>query len=146
MMHWTLQALIGLCIICAALNVAQKAMVGSVRLIGILICASWMIQQSWWAFTGSDNLVIILACDAVIAGWLWSRWGCLDRAERIIAAILPVTVACYLWQFAFGESAMRWWLNWSLVASQMVIGLPSLNMGRGLHNYSHGPLRPISEA
>lgn len=146
-MHWTLQTLIGLCLACALLNAVQLVMVRSVRTIGVLICFAWVIQQSYWLKYHSDSLALFILCDVAIIGWFLSRRRAFDLRERIIAAIVPVTTAIGGGgHLAGGLSENWWWFNWSLVAVQMVLGLPWPQLQRSLGSFSHGRLRSITEA
>lgn len=139
--------MIGLCLACALLNAVQLVMVRSVRTIGILICTAWVIQQSYWLATGGNSLALFIACDAAIIAWSLSRRRAFDIRERIIvASILPTTAIGIGEYWAGGLSAGWWWLNVCIVAGQMILGLPWPRLQRSLGSFSHGRLRPTTEA
>lgn len=145
-MHWTLQTLLWLCGACALLNAVQYALVGSVRTIGILICAAWGIQQLYWWEHHSDSLTLFIACDAAIIGWFLYLPRAFDLRERIIAASIPITTAIGIsGRLAGGLTESWWWLNISIVAAQMIIGLPWPKFQRLGGVVSHGPMRPKPE-
>lgn len=140
-MHWTLQVQILLCLVCAAGNVTCWWITRQVRTCGVLVCAGWLVQELYWWAQDHDSFLLIAACDAAILGWFWRNRGALDRIERLVAAILPCTVAAYGWQFAIGESVGRWWANWSLVTLQMTLGLPWLMLQKINSMVSHGSVK-----
>jgi hypothetical protein len=124
--HWTLALLFGLCGLCAALNAVQFAMTRTVRTAGLLVCAAWAVQQGHWWATGGDSLALFLTCDALLIAWFLSRRRAFDLRERLVAAAVPLTTA--LAAFASindGHTAASWWANYSLVAGQMLLGLPT---------------------
>lgn len=138
-MHWTLQAMIGLCLICAAGNFARFAMVRSVRITGALVCGGWLLQQAWWARFESDSLAIMLACDVLILRYIAN----MDRSKTglAIACLMPVCWACYL----SPGTGLWWWINWSAVAAQMALAMPWPSRQRASLSYSHGSLKPSRE-
>lgn len=139
--------MIWLCVACAMMNAGQWIMVRSVRVIGLLICSAWVIQQTHWMIHGGDSLPLFIACDAVIIIWFVSCRRAFDFRERIIAAsILPTTVIGVGGYLAGGLSSGWWWLNIGIVAGQMFLGLPWPQSQRLGGAVSHGRLRPTSEA
>jgi hypothetical protein len=133
-MHWTLLTMIGLCALCLLGNVARFLLVGGVRLSGAFVCGAWIVQQSYWLATGGDSVALFLVCDAAIVWALFrSGWSFTDL---VIGMLLPVTWVC--WNVG---SAQTWWLNWAVVALQMVLGLPWPAPQRINHSISHGRLR-----
>lgn len=132
-MHWTLATLLVLCGLCSALNIEQWVTTHSIRTAGVLVCAGWLVQQTYWAATGSDSLALFIVCDGAIIAWFLAGYFLLRRefdiAERMIAATIPLTTALgiYAWMRG-GHTPESWWANWWLVAGQMLIGLPSLGV------------------
>lgn len=130
-MHWTLIVLLSLCGLCALANVISIAAARSLRVVrmaGVFICSTWLIQQGYWARHGEDSLALFIACDSILIAWFF--WALTHRqsftvAERLIAATIPVTTAfgVYAWLNG-GHTTESWWLNWWLVAGQMMLGLP----------------------
>lgn len=142
-MHWTVLTMIGLCLACLVLNVVQWRMVGGVRGFGIAVCAAWALQEAVWWEMRADSIILIYACDITILWLAWRRRPLLDITDRmIVAAILP-TMACVLFaKLNGGATPASYWLNWSIVLAQMVLGLPRPKWQWGLKEFSHGPLRP----
>jgi len=128
-MHWTLATLCLLTILCAVANAAQWALTSTVRSSGILICSGWAVQQSYWWAAGGDSFVLFVVCDAVIIAWFlferFVRKRTFDIPERLIAATVPLTtgLGVYAWLHG-GHTTESWWANWSIVAGQMLFGLP----------------------
>lgn len=124
-MHWTLATLLVLCGLCSVLNIEQWATTRSIRTAGVLICVGWLVQQAYWAMTDSDSLALFIVCDGVIIAWFLTRRRRFDIAERLIAATIPLTTALGVYEtLAGGHTATSWWVNWWLVAGQMLVGLP----------------------
>lgn len=124
-MHWTLLTLLGLCGLGMMLNLALFAFVRSVRIAGLLICGAWMLQQAYWWLTGSDSFALFLACDIGIIAWFVTRRRAFDASERLIAASIPITTALAFYEYLNGgHTIFSWWVNWYLVAAQMIAGLP----------------------
>jgi hypothetical protein len=142
-LHWTLWVLIELSAGCALLNLAQWWAVGRVRPVGLMVCACWAVQQAWWMATGSDNLPLTLACDGLILVYLGVQWKGLSRVDMSIFVIILETMACYLPRYLIAESVGLWWLNWSLVALAMVLGLPMFKPQQIAGSVSHGPFRKV---
>jgi hypothetical protein len=144
--HWTLQTLILLCVAAAIFNVVEWLVARTVRVIGLLVCAGWSVQQCYWWLAGVDSLALFVASDAAIIGWfLWQRLArrrTFDVLERIIALSIPFTTALAAFQWLNdGHTVASWWANWWLVAGQMMLGLPVLKRQRGGGTVSHGQLR-----
>lgn len=141
-MHWTLALLIFLCGLCAGLNIVQLATTRSIRTVGVLVCAAWMIQQGYWLRTGADSIVLFAVCDAAVIAWFLSRRRAFDLRERLIAATIPLTTAlgAYAW-LRGGHTPASWWANISLVAGQMVLGLPMPGRQKASGSVSHGSMR-----
>lgn len=145
-MHWTLALLIFLCGLCAGLNVVQFATTRTVRTVGLLICAAWAVQQAYWRRHGQDSIELFVACDALIIAWFlverWLRRRQFDMRERIIAAAIPFTTAlgAYAW-LRGGHTVESWWANWTLVAGQMMLGLPTPRLQMIGGSVTHGSIR-----
>lgn len=141
-MHWTLQANLWLCALCLALNAWQWSRAGSVRPVGMLICAAWAAQEGVWASYGGSLPLVIAGglCDALIAVYAL-RHCALPTTDRIVVALLPASFAAAVFAHVDGHSA-SWWLSWSIVAAQMVLGLPRPKLQRIWGQVSHGRLRP----
>lgn len=124
-MHWTLVTLCLLTLLCAVANAAQWTLTRTVRSSGILICSGWAVQQGCWWATGQDSFVLFVACDAAIIAWFLTRRRPFDIPERLIAASIPLTtgLGVYAWLHG-GHTTESWWVNWWLVAGQMLFGLP----------------------
>jgi hypothetical protein len=140
-----------LCALCLVFNAVQFRRVGCVRVVGMLICAAWFVQQTFWQSTGADFgdgwplLALEGICDLLIAGYAVFRLR-VGRIDQFIIALLPATFACgVMMQLKFGNIQAIWWLNWFMVATQMIIGLPWVARQRSLGSYSHGPLRRQQE-
>lgn len=140
-LHWTLIAILMLCAGCAALNIVQMAVTGTMRATGLLVCGFWAMQQVWWLSAGSDSLPLMLACDGLLVAFLLHRRAANDWSDWLILAIAPATMACYLQAELTGQTILNWWLNWSLVAVQMLLGFPRNKHQTCLPTYTHGPLR-----
>lgn len=145
-MHWTLQALMLLCVAAAIFNAVEWIVTRSVRVCGILICIGWGVQQSYWWLHGGDSFTLFVASDAAIIGWfLWQRFVRLrefDVLERLIAMSIPFTTALAAFQWLNGgHTTLSWWTNWSLVVGQMILGLPLLKRQKVPGALSHGKLR-----
>lgn len=136
-MHWTLQIMFGLCAACFTLNMVQCIMVGSVRVSGILICYTWALQQMMWTMFGYDLELFTLICDAAVGVALWR----FCRRDWIILLILPFTSICTIFEWwNGGHTALSWWVNRGLVATQMALGLPRITRQFGDKWVTHGPL------
>lgn len=139
MMHWTLQVMFALCAACFILNMVQYAMVGSVRFSGLIICYMWAMQQMIWE-VHKDVPVFTLGCDLIVGYILWASR--LTLTDKIILTVLPLTSLCTIFEWWHGgHTTMSWWINRSLVAGQMFLGLPCPKWQRGRFSFSHGPLR-----
>jgi hypothetical protein len=124
-MHWTLVTLLVLCGLCAASNVVQFMASRTVQFAGILICAAWAIQQSYWWATGEDSLALFIVCDAAVIAWFLTRRRRFGMTERLIAAAIPLTTALGVFaEINDGHTKASWWANYYLVAGQMLVGLP----------------------
>lgn len=141
-MHWTLVLLIFLCGLCAGLNAVQIATTRSIRTVGVLICLAWAVQQGYWLRTGGDSIILFALCDVAIIAWFLSRSRAFDLRERLIAAMIPLTTAfgAYAW-LRGGHTPTSWWANLSLVAGQMVLGLPTPKRQKASGSVSHGSMR-----
>lgn len=134
-MHWTLQVLIAVSALCLVGNAVRAKVTGSVYTPGLAICGAWSVQQVWWWLAGGDNATLFLLCDTAIIALIFRS---LPRpTEWLILALFPVEWACQ----AYGGGATAWWINWSAVLAQMVLGLPwpAFAPAKGL--VTHGPLR-----
>lgn len=140
-LHWTLLALLQLTAGCALLNFAQWRAVGVVRLSGLLICAAWAVQQTWWATTGDKSLALTLTCDGLLLWFFWSRRASNDWSDWLICALILATMTIYIPEYLNGETAQGWWLNTFLVMVQMVLGLPRGASQPIAGAVSHGRLR-----
>lgn len=134
-MHWTLQILVALCMACLFGNAVRVVSTGKVYFPGLLICAAWGLQQSYWFITGENDATLFLACDAAIIATLFRSLP--SPREWLILGLFPVEWAAQ----AYGSGALSWWINWAAVALQMVLGLPWLASQSINHTVSHGPLR-----
>ncbi|MFK4871681.1 hypothetical protein [Novosphingobium sp. ZW T3_23] len=142
-MHWAVALLLCLCAASLVLNAAQQRMVGTVRVSGMLVCLFWGAQELHWWLAGSDSIVLFLACDLLLLAWFWRR-GAVDWSDRVIAALIPPTAACVIFAWLRGGATPEsYWLNISMVAAQMLLGLPRIVRQRASGAYSHGPLRPM---
>jgi len=142
-MHWTVALLLFLCAASVALNAAQWCMVGGVRMSGLLVCLFWAIQELHWWLTRDDSIVLFIACDVLLVAWFWSR-GARDWSDQAIAALIPPTTACVIFAGLRGGATVEsYWINISMVAAQMLLGLPRTVIQKALGSFSHGPLRPM---
>lgn len=135
MMHWTLSALFCVAAACLFGNAIQQAKVGSVRPVGIAVCMGWVAQQAIWYSTGSDSLAVFLLCDGII---LWLAWRDRHWTALAIIGLMAVCWACY---FDWGPERSKWWINWTAVVLQMVLGLPWPALQRIGFSISHGTRR-----
>lgn len=140
-MHWTLLALIEICIGCIVLNAVQWILTGQVRLSGLLICGAWAIQQSYWAAIGHDSVAIFLACDAIILAYFWFRKTANTMADWMAATCVVATVPIYMLADYWGQSDTSWWANWMLVAAAMIFSLPYAKGQKIGGAVTHGSLR-----
>jgi hypothetical protein len=145
-MHWTLLVLITLSAACLIGNAVQLVIAGSVRLIGLLICGGWVVQQLYWARTGTDSILLFIVCDCIIIAWYleehWLRRRTFDTRERLIALTIPPTTALVIYaQVRGAPTTTSWWINWWLVAAQMVLGMPTPARQPASGSVSHGTLR-----
>lgn len=145
-MHWTLVVLVFLCGLCAGLNIVQLAVTRTVRVAGLLICFAWAVQERYWWEHGYDSLALFVACDVAVIAWFLAEYflrrRTFDRAERLIAATIPFTTA--LGTFAHlngGHTPTSWWANISIVAGQMVLGLPMPRRQTIGGSVSHGSVK-----
>lgn len=143
-MHWTLQLLIGLSLLCLAGNAVQAVMVRSVRSSGLLVCLAWAVQEAYWFITGGDSFALFLICDAILVWWFVRHSS--GEAERIAGALILPTTCLAVFQKLYGHTETTWWVNYWIVAAQMALCLPRPKFQRSLHSYSHGRLRPNLEA
>ncbi len=142
--HWTVFVMSGVCLICGVLNSLQWKMTGAVRPFGLAVCAAWALQEAVWWEMGEDSVILIFACDFAILWAAWKRRPLLEVSDRLIIAILPATMACVLFIKLNGHpTANSFWVNWSMVLAQMLLGLPRPKWQRGLSFFSHGPLRRL---
>lgn len=141
-MHWTTFLLATLCAACVFLNAAQFKITRSVRTPGIILCASWLIQQAYhYSHDYQDSLILFAACDIALLAY-FRKFGRSGWRDEIIEALVIPTFACgVLAKLEGGMTVNIWWLNWSMVAVQMALGLPwgALQMGR--ERYSHGSIK-----
>lgn len=146
MLHWTLVLLIFLCGLCAGLNAVQLALTRTVRVVGLLICLAWAVQQGYWWATGGDSFALFVICDAAIIAWFLAerflRHRDFDTRERIIAATIPLTTAlgAYAW-LRTGHTYSSWYINWLLVVGQMMLGLPTPRRQRIGGAVTHGSVK-----
>lgn len=145
-MHWTLQILILLCVAAAIFNAVEWIVARQLRVVGVLVCAAWSVQEVYWWVTGGDSFALFVASDASIVGWfLWKRFMRqreFDLTERLIALSIPFTTALAAFQWLNGgHTTASWWINWGLVAGQMLLGLPLLKGQKVGGSLSHGKLR-----
>lgn len=141
-MHWTVQLMIALCAACAALNAIQAKRTGTVRVSGMLVCAMWAVQQTYWYSVRDDSLALFIACDAGL--WVYfKKAGTRCAEDDLIEALIWPTLACGIAMHFGGRTAPLYWLNWSMVLAQMLLGLPRPKWQRSLKDFSHGPLRPL---
>lgn len=136
--HWTLIVLLQLCAGCLILNAVQWQLTRTVRMSGVLVCICWAVQQAWWLQTGDANPALMLACDALLIAYFISRYPSNDWTDWLIFALIPATMALYLPASLYGQTVEGWWLNWALVALQMMLGLPRPASQHSLSFYSHG--------
>ena len=142
-LHWTLIVLLALCAVILAANALVWRITGQVRAVGIALTLGWAVQQVWWWRTGADSLLLFALSDAVIVAVLW-RGG----RHFTDAAITFLLVAGWCVHAAIawvGLTAPFWWASWSIVAMQLVLGLPWPAFQPIHHTISHGPLRAGSK-
>lgn len=143
-MHWTLFALVELCVACAVLNIAQWRSTRTVRPIGLMICGVWIVQQTWWVFTGGNTLLMFLVCDVMLIAYLWryaSNWS-----DELILTLLLAGMCVYTLERMYGQSVQSWWIGWILVAIEMLLGLPRSFRQRIPGSVSHGRLHSAGDA
>ena len=117
--------LLAMCGLCAVMNAAQYAVTRTVRTAGILICLAWAVQEAWWWQAGHDSLALFVVCDGAIIAWFLTRRRRFDTGERLIAATIPLTTALGVYAEAHGgHTTESWWINFYLVAGQMLVGMP----------------------
>lgn len=139
-MHWTLLALLELCAGCVLLNLIQWRAVGKPRLTGILVCSAWAVQQVWWAIDG-NSLVLTLTCDVLLLWYFLGRRASNHWSDWLICVLIPATMLIYVPEYLYGQTVRGWWLNWSLVAIQMLLGLPMGSRQKIGGSVSHGELK-----
>lgn len=142
-LHWTLWALVELCFGCLLLNFIQWRAVGAVRLSGIIVCATWAVQQAWWASTGLNSLALAIACDSLILLFFLSRRGANNASDWLIFALTPATMMIYIPEYLGEQTVQGWWINWSVVVAQMILGMPRGSRQRIPLEVTHGPLRKV---
>lgn len=139
-MHWTLQAMLWLCAACALLNVAQYHFTRTIRPIGLLICGLWLVQEAWWWATRADSLVLFVICDALLVLWFLIPRRPFTLTERLIALTVPFTTGLGVFEWLnLGHTPLSWWLNWWIVAAQMMLGLPRPGRQWIAGTVTHGP-------
>ena len=144
-MHWTIALLFVLCGLTAALNIEQWAVTRTVRPAGILICTGWLVQETYWAYYKHDSFELFVICDALIIAWfLVGKFAgrTFDRREVWIAVTVPATTALGAYaELNDGHTSVSWWTNWTLVACQVVWGMPTPRRQSIGGEVSHGRLR-----
>lgn len=119
MIHWTLALITFLATTLFVVLFVQWRFVGSVRLVGVLIGAAWVVQQAFFWVAGDELPVgLFIVCDALICGYLWrSRFHWTDTA---ILVIYPVMWVAY---FTLEPTPLWWFLYW-LTITQMALAMP----------------------
>lgn len=135
-LHWTLQLTILACCICAVGNAWAWKFSGRVRISGLLVCSFWALQQFHWWMTGGDSLALFIASDGMLLWYLLHRRG--DWRDQMIATLVPVTAALYVTAYFDGQTATLWWLNWTAVFAQMMLGMPDYKFPSPLSEMRHG--------